>query len=178
MLRVVGGGAVLVIVTGCATLGARDAPAAPPLEIPEPPPRVITRAGSDAVGGVRAPDVADPDEVAAAPERPGVGAVDAPAASTDEPGLVSPSSASPPLSLASSSAAATTPDAVRTVLMRMTDRLDGVDRRTLSSARRVQYDTARRFLDQATTALAAGNVTFAHYLGEKASTLVRDLVPE
>ena len=53
--------------------------------------------------------------------------------------------------------------------------LGGIERAALSPARRVQYDTARRFLDQATEAIAVDNVTFAHYLGQKADTLARSL---
>ena len=54
-------------------------------------------------------------------------------------------------------------------------RLGRVDRSELTSAARAQYDTARRFLEQAESALAAGSVIFAHYLGQKALTLIREL---
>ena len=54
-------------------------------------------------------------------------------------------------------------------------RLGRVDRSELTSAARAQYDTALRFLEQAESALAAGSVVFAHYLGQKALTLIREL---
>jgi len=53
--------------------------------------------------------------------------------------------------------------------------LSRVDRSALDSAGRAQYDTARRFLDQADSALAAGSVIFAHFLGQKAQTLAEGL---
>lgn len=46
-----------------------------------------------------------------------------------------------------------------------------VDRTELDSAGRAQYDTARRFLQQARSALAAQNYVFAFFLGEKAQAL-------
>ena len=53
--------------------------------------------------------------------------------------------------------------------------LEGIDRTELDRTGRAQHDTARRFHHQATAALQAGNVVFAHYLNEKADTLARDL---
>ena len=53
--------------------------------------------------------------------------------------------------------------------------LEDIDRTLLNATGRAQHDTARRFLNQASAALAAGTLTFAHYLNEKADTLARDL---
>ena len=60
---------------------------------------------------------------------------------------------------------------VAVLLTRVATLLDRVDRPRLSPADQVQYDTARRFVDQATTASGAGNVLFARQLGKKAEAL-------
>lgn len=49
--------------------------------------------------------------------------------------------------------------------------LDKIDRRTLSSDGRAQYDTAVRFLAQSKTARDAKNIVFAWQLAEKAHTI-------
>ena len=60
---------------------------------------------------------------------------------------------------------------VAVLLTRVATLLDRVDRPRLSTADRIQYDTARRFLDQATTASRAENSLFARQLAKKAEAL-------
>jgi hypothetical protein len=55
------------------------------------------------------------------------------------------------------------------------DLLESVDRASLDSTGRAQYDTASRFLVQARSALAAENFVFAFFLGEKALALADGL---
>ena len=55
------------------------------------------------------------------------------------------------------------------------DLLQGIDRASLDSAGRAQFDTASRFLEQALSALAAENFVFAFFLGEKARALADGL---
>jgi hypothetical protein len=54
--------------------------------------------------------------------------------------------------------------------------LDRTDYRVLSSERRVQYDTAKRFIQQADDALKVMNLVFAEQLADKAATLAAALV--
>jgi hypothetical protein len=64
---------------------------------------------------------------------------------------------------------------IRDALGRAGKALEGIRRASLSNDARVQYDTARRFIDQATGALNARNYMFAAYLADKAETLARGL---
>ncbi len=53
--------------------------------------------------------------------------------------------------------------------------LDRTDYRALNAERRAQYDTARRFLQQADDALKVKNLVFAEQLADKAATLAAAL---
>jgi hypothetical protein len=65
---------------------------------------------------------------------------------------------------------------VRGALGRANGQLARVNVGALSRDARAQYDTARRFIDQAEGALVARNYLFAGYLADKAETLARGLV--
>jgi hypothetical protein len=64
---------------------------------------------------------------------------------------------------------------VRSIMSRAQAALQNVDYRTLSAAARQQYDTARRFIAQADSALTIRNYVFARNLADKADTLARQL---
>lgn len=64
---------------------------------------------------------------------------------------------------------------VRAVMARAQSTLDNVDYTALSQAARQQYDTAKRFIRQANSALAIRNYVFARNLADKADTLARQL---
>ena len=49
--------------------------------------------------------------------------------------------------------------------------LEKIDAKTLSPDARAQYDTAKRFIVQAKTALTAKNVVYAWQLADKANTI-------
>jgi hypothetical protein len=53
--------------------------------------------------------------------------------------------------------------------------LNRLDRADLDAAARAQFDTARRFLDQAEAALAADSLVYALSLGQKAQALAQGL---
>ena len=53
--------------------------------------------------------------------------------------------------------------------------LDRTDYRALNAERRTQYDTAKRFLQQADDALKVKNLVFAEQLADKAATLAAAL---
>jgi hypothetical protein len=65
---------------------------------------------------------------------------------------------------------------VRDALGRANSQLARVNAGALGKDARAQYDTARRFIDQAEGALRARNYMFASYLADKAETLARGLV--
>jgi hypothetical protein len=64
---------------------------------------------------------------------------------------------------------------IRDVLAKAARGLEAVNRALLTADARSQFDTARRFIGQATDALAARNYMFAAYLADKAETLARGL---
>jgi hypothetical protein len=65
---------------------------------------------------------------------------------------------------------------IREVLTRASRTLSQVNERALGSDARMQYQSARRFIDQADGALRASNYMFASYLADKAEVLARGLV--
>ena len=176
LLAIVG---LVATTSACAVLGARMEPGGPPLEVPEAPPRVVAKFP---------PEPRPPEEVAIETdpaEREQDGALANPAQVTrspapraettpaDEP--AGESLPAPAQQLTPATDLNVDAEAVRTNLEASTAILARIDRTGLDSAGRVQYDTARRFVEQATAALVAGSVTFAHYLAEKVTTLALDL---
>jgi hypothetical protein len=65
---------------------------------------------------------------------------------------------------------------IRALLARAASDLGQVDVRTLTADRKSQYDTAKRFAEQAEEALKSKNVVFAKQLADKAATLAALLV--
>jgi hypothetical protein len=63
------------------------------------------------------------------------------------------------------------PRRTRASLANATRDLDRIDVRTLNSDAKAQFDIARRFVAQASTALNAKNFEFAQQLADKAATL-------
>ena len=59
--------------------------------------------------------------------------------------------------------------------MRTKQKLDSIDRRGLNAGKRVDYDSARRFLSQAEAAVNQNNLLLAESSGEKAETLADGL---
>jgi hypothetical protein len=64
---------------------------------------------------------------------------------------------------------------IRDLLVRANRDLKSIARGSLSADGRTQYDTARRFADQAEQALKEMNLVFALTLADKAATLARSL---
>jgi hypothetical protein len=60
-------------------------------------------------------------------------------------------------------------------LDRTRHKLDAIDRRRLNSGKRADYDSARRFLAQADTAVKANNLLLAQSSVEKAEALANGL---
>ena len=64
---------------------------------------------------------------------------------------------------------------IRTVLARATADLSRINYRTLNADARMQYDTAKRFVNQAQEAVRAKNLVFAKNLADKAALLAAQL---
>ncbi|MBI4484613.1 MAG: hypothetical protein HY655_01255 [Acidobacteria bacterium] len=64
---------------------------------------------------------------------------------------------------------------IRTTLSRATADLSRIDYRVLDANGRNQYDTAKRFVQQAEDALRAKNLVFAKNLADKAASLAAQL---
>jgi outer membrane biosynthesis protein TonB len=129
------------------------APPAPPLPVP-----VIKRPSSRPRG-------AKPEKPAEKPvEKPDPAAVSIP-----PPAPVP----APPLQTT-----ANVTEVEKTIRARMTQArrdLDSIEARALNPERRTQYDTAKRFLQQAEDALKVKNLVFAEQLADKAVTLAAAL---
>jgi len=162
---------------GCATAQARVAPR--PLDValaaPPPPPRVIAQYADAAPPETGEREAAAP--AAAVPARPsprppaapavrGVGLLVPPAPAAAESGLV--------LRPAGSDQKAQA--AIRRLLTDAARDLGRVQYQTLGRDARVQHDTARRFMQQAESALADGNLMFAGKLADKAASMAAVLV--
>ncbi len=151
----------------------------PVLAPPPPPPRIIETYHDEPVPTV------EPSPVDAAlitpPSRP---PARPPAVRTEppkpepartEPGR--PTSAPPALTLKPApGVAAKTEASIRELLGRARRDLQQVNYAALGADGRAQYDTARRFMDQAEEALKGGNLAFAGKLADKAATMGAVLV--
>ena len=60
-------------------------------------------------------------------------------------------------------------------MTRATAELNRIDYRALNANARTQYDTAKRFIEQADDAIKSGNYVYAQSLGEKAETIAKEL---
>jgi hypothetical protein len=65
---------------------------------------------------------------------------------------------------------------IRMRIAQATRDLDRTDYRALTTERRTEYDTAKRFIQQAEDALKVKNLVFAGQLADKAATLAAALV--
>jgi len=178
----------LVLAGGCARRPPRAAPPPPaPLEVPVVPPRVLapmavepeeppavdeptttaprrttrSRPRPESQRPEQPPIQHDPSKQEGPPEPPAVPADQKPA----EPKTV--------LQTPQTAGDADAERRVREVLGRARRDLGRVNPAGLGSDARTQYETARRFIDQAEDALKARNYMFARYLADKAEALAR-----
>jgi hypothetical protein len=172
-----------VLVCGCASNPTRSTGVVA-LQIPEPPPKPD-------ILPVPAPE-APPERPAAAPIEPpatvpaarptppvqtNAGAQSAPQTPTapvPAPEAAPPTPA-PELRPAGTAAKSLTGAQVRESLDRTKQKLDAIDRRRLNAGQRADYDSARRFLAQADTAVKANNLLLAQSSVEKAEALANGL---
>jgi hypothetical protein len=171
---------------GCATAHARGEPVGPPLVTPAPPPHTMPAVESEpeppappAASGptpriVRpAPRASAPKPDRAADRSPDKEKTD-PAPPAVVPAPPQGTTALPPLQTTAN--VTEVEKNIRALMAKATRDLDGTDYRALSAERRTQYDTARRFVQQAEEALKVKNLVFAEQLADKAATLAAALL--
>jgi len=174
----VGVGIVLALVaSSCAKARAETVPDGPPLQMPQPPQRVLAPIEESAVPAV----VVEPEAPTADGAPPSVPA--RPVAEPRPRPTTPAASAEPPLPApgardlrAASPANAVTEPGVREMLARAARDMAGVNYSRLSTEGRSQYEQSRRFSAQAEEALRGRNLIFAATLAEKAATLAAGLL--
>jgi hypothetical protein len=164
---------------GCARARANVIPSLPPLEVPAPPPRVLIPVEVLAEGQEPEPTPEEPLQLPAPvpPRRttPPAAPAQPPKVAEEEPPQPVP---------AAPTALQTTPPAVqgeaekaiRTTMARASGDLNKVDYRALNAGARTQYDTAKRFIEQADDAIRLKNLLFAKNLADKAAVLAAELL--
>jgi len=163
--------------SGCAKARAETVPEGPPLQMPEPPQRVLAPVEDLAVPAT-APEPDTPAAAAAPPRTPARPATESkpqptpPAASAPPP----PPAAGPRDLRAASPANAATERSVRDTLARAARDISRVDSSRLSAEGRAQYEQSKRFSAQAEQALKERNLIFAATLADKAATLAVELL--
>lgn len=162
----------------CAKAAATAPPVMPSLAPPEVPPRVVAEYQPDPplpAEPVSPAAVTPPPRPPRAPRRE----TPRPESVTDEPlgpPATAPAAPAPALALQMPGASAKADQSVRTLLARAARDLGRVNYQALDADGRAQYETARRFMEQADEALKAKNVMFAGKLADKASTMAAVLL--
>ncbi len=170
------------ITSGCFGLRARAVTMPTPLDMPEPPPRVVEVHEPEAPPPIPLPEEPvrntptrpRPTPPAAENPRPPQPAPPEAPADTTKPEELTPR---PPTTLQ------TTPTQreeeverqIRGLLSRAMADLGRINYQNLSSDGRTQYDLAKRFVSQAEEALKAKNLVFANTMADKAATLAMQL---
>lgn len=176
----VAAGLVLLAVTAgaCAKARAATVPDGPPLQMPEPPQRVLAPVEEPLVATTPAPEPEPPPVAATAPR------ATPPRPPEPRPQPAPPAAAAPPPRTAvdtrelrpASPATTVTERSVREMLARATRDLGRVNYSRLSVDGRAQYEQSKRFSTQAEEALRQRNLVFAATLADKAATLAAELL--
>ena len=168
----------------CAKAQARTAPDGPPLDMPEPPARVIapvdepiasappelTEPAPAPTSTTRRPPRRTNSEPAPKPEAPVVAAPAEPTTPPVVPSEVRPAEPQPTLRAPGSAE-----KPIRDRITVAQSSLSRVDYAKLSNDGRSQYDQSKRFIQQAEQALKEQNFAFAQTLADKAATLAVEL---
>jgi hypothetical protein len=176
VVAIVCGLAGVAVTAGCASARAAVPAPLPMLASPEAPPRIVAEyqpdpplpaapVSADAV----TPSPRSPRPVRREPARPDTAVEEA-------QGPPAPASSPPSLAMQNAGANAKADLSVRTLLAQAARDLERVVYQSLDADGRAQYDTARRFMQQADEALRSRNVVFAGTLAEKAATMAAVLV--
>jgi hypothetical protein len=166
-------------VAGCAKARANTVPVMPVLEPPAPPPRVVEDYVDEPLPTV------EPSPVDTALASPPPAPRTRTASPRNEPPKLDPgreevdrpASNPPTLTLKPApGVAAKTEASIRELLGRAQRDLQRVNYAALDADGRVQFDIARRFMEQAEEALKGGNLAYAGKLADKAATMGAVLV--
>lgn len=172
---------------GCARSKPATTPAPVALNVPQPPPRVISTppepvAPTEATTVERAAPASRPARAArTTSSRPDVRPADArpeaveaapPVIPTAEP---APAPAGPLLRTPQTADESVAVRRTNEVLGRARELLKTIGAASLSTAARQQFDTAQRFIEQAEQAIVSRNYVLATYLADKAETLAKGL---
>jgi hypothetical protein len=172
---------MVIAVSGCARPQARTQPEMPPLDVPAAPARTIAPPPPEEL-----PPPATQEQEAPARKPIRTRPPQMPPAKVEPP--QPPPGATPTQTTQAAPSAAgtlqTTPPAnqaeviksVRDLLTRAQRDLGRVNYTGLNTDGKAQYDTAKRFIDQAEQALKEQNLVFALTLADKAATLGRSLI--
>ena len=165
---------------GCARARANTVPGGPPLEVPAPPPRIVVPLAVEAE--VPEPEPTVPEELPRPPARPRAPTpADIPARPAEAPKVADevprPPSPVAPTTLQTTPAAeqGEVERAIRATMARAGGDLNRIDYRALNADARTQYDTAKRFIEQAEDAIRMKNLLFAKNLADKAAVLATQL---
>jgi len=166
-----------LLVSGCARAHAVAMPDRPPLDMPEPPPREVQVRGTEVPQPVALPEEPRrtplPRPVAPRPEPPRAGTARPDTPAQAEAPKTAEETPRPPTTLQTTPAAAQgeMERAIRATMKRATEDLARVDYRALNADARTQYDTAKRFVQQADDAIRAKNLVLAKNLADKAAVI-------
>jgi hypothetical protein len=149
----------------------------PLLDPPSPPPRVVVQYEPEPEPIAAAPPVeaAVPARPPARPSRPEQRPEPAPATPDPVEAVARPQAPSLTLSPTPGSEAQTVV-AIRNLLGQATRDLSRINQASLNTDGKAQYESARRFIQQAEEALRTRNVVFAGKLADKAATMAAVLV--
>jgi outer membrane biosynthesis protein TonB len=163
--------------SACVSAQAKGDPAGPALAPPAPPPHtiipieIVEQPAAPAESPEPTPVIVRPMARPAAPkpEKP----AEKPAEKADPAAVPPPAAPSPPLQTTTN--VTEVEKAIRARMAQASRDLDRTDYRALNAERRAQYDTAKRFIQQADDALKVKNLVFAEQLADKAATLAAAL---
>jgi hypothetical protein len=170
------------LTTGCARARAKTLPPLTPLEMPAPPPRIVLPMQAEVEPQEPSPVTEEPRRAQPAPARPRP-AAPAAATNTEPPPPPVPTTTQPSTPPVPGTVLQTTPAseegevarAIRATMTRAMSELNRIDYRVLNNDARSQYDTAKRFVQQAEDAIRMKNLPFAKNLADKAAALAAQL---
>jgi hypothetical protein len=176
-----------VLASGCAKVQARTEPVMPELTPPPPPPRVVETYPEEAPVVVEAPATETATSAPAARNtakppvspttKPDTTAKPEPPRIEPEKPAAQPQPQPPALTLKPTPGSeSTTEGSIRRLISNASRDLARVNYGSLNQDGKAQYDTAKRFMQQADDALRSGNLVFAGKLADKAATMAAVLV--
>lgn len=177
--------------TGCTRAKARTVPDSPPLDMPVPPPRDVEVTESEPPQPMTLPQ--EPARNAPARPRPPAPATRDQPRANEAPKTEPPKPETPVIAPETPKPTEEPPKppptlqtippqndveverTIRATMQKATNDLNRIDYRALNADARTQYDTAKKFVQQAGDALGRKNLEFAQTLADKAAALAAQL---